>query len=73
MLSLSKRTFQEIWARELINEKEMENDFRIVKGQIEELQSQYDEYMIQIDSLNEKIMLEEKNNNVLLEINNFIQ
>ncbi|MNP86476.1 hypothetical protein D3C76_1867390 [compost metagenome] len=62
-----------MFIRELINEQEIDDDFRIVKGEIDELQSQYNEYQDQIDSLNKKIKFEEKNNNVLIEVNNFIQ
>lgn len=46
--------------RELINEQEMDADFRIVKGEIDELQSQYNEYRDQIDSLKTRLSLRRK-------------
>lgn len=68
-----KEKLKIMFMKELINEQEMDTDFRNVKGEIDELQSQYNGYMRQIDSLNEKIILDEKNNILFLEIDNFIR
>ncbi|MOA58006.1 hypothetical protein D3C78_1823060 [compost metagenome] len=43
--------------RELTTEQEMDVDFRIVKGEIDALQSQYNDYRDQIDSLNKRLDL----------------
>ncbi|WP_442603631.1 recombinase family protein [Paenibacillus sp. KN14-4R] len=68
-----KEKIKIMFKRELINEQEMDSDFRIIKGEIEELMKQEKEYMSQIKSLNEKLTMDEKNNAILQSICSFIQ